>query len=254
MKIYQVSFSPTGGTKKAAESLCRGLGDSAEVLDLTVPEKAFAGGVMDREAVCVVAMPVYGGRVPALALKNLKKLQGNGAAAVLLAVYGNRAYEDALLELRNAVTEAGFVCAAAVTAVAEHSIVRHIASGRPDEADEQELVEFGAKIREKLERAGWTELAEVPGNEEYKEYNGSSAKPITGETCVRCGSCARKCPAEAIPLETPDKTDWETCISCMRCISICPMRARAVSQEVRDQMTARLNKLAADHKNNELYL
>lgn len=40
-------------------------------------------------------------------------MQGNGVRAVLPAAYGNRAYGDTLLELKNTLTDAGFRCVAA---------------------------------------------------------------------------------------------------------------------------------------------
>ena len=47
----------------------------------------------------VLAVPVYGGRVPEPALERIRACRGNGTPAVLAAVYGNREFEDALLEL-----------------------------------------------------------------------------------------------------------------------------------------------------------
>ena len=58
---------------------------------------------------CVIAVPVYGGRVAATALQRLQRLKGNGSSAILVVVYGNRDYEDALLELRDTTVQLGFV-------------------------------------------------------------------------------------------------------------------------------------------------
>ena len=52
----------------------------------------------------VVGMPVYSGRIPASALPALRKFRGNGTPAVVVCVYGNRDYDDALLELRKTYT------------------------------------------------------------------------------------------------------------------------------------------------------
>ena len=72
-----------------------------------------------------------------MAVRRLKALNGQGARAVLACVYGNRAYEDTLVEREDAARETGFRVIAAMAAVAEHSIARQFASGRPDEQDAQ---------------------------------------------------------------------------------------------------------------------
>ena len=50
-------------------------------------------------------MPVYAGRVPALAVERLKGMKTSGVKCVIVAVYGNRAYEDALVEMQDVATE-----------------------------------------------------------------------------------------------------------------------------------------------------
>lgn len=47
----------------------------------------------------IAAVPVYAGRVPNVLLKYLNSMQGYGAKAVPLVLYGNRDYDDALVEL-----------------------------------------------------------------------------------------------------------------------------------------------------------
>ena len=45
----------------------------------------------------MIAMPVFGGRIPAVAAEKLGELKGSGKKAVTLVVYGNRAYEEQML-------------------------------------------------------------------------------------------------------------------------------------------------------------
>lgn len=152
MKVYEMIFSPTGGTKKAAglfmDSFCR----ERTYIDLTNRKADFSSFSFDREDICVAAVPSYGGRVPEIAVSRLKQMKGNGARAVLLVVYGNREYEDTLLELSDVMEAAGFSPVAAVAAVAEHSIMHQFAAGRPDEDDEKELKGFAEAIRNSLEQ------------------------------------------------------------------------------------------------------
>ena len=69
--------------------------------------------------VCLVSVPSYGGRVPAIAIDRLRKIAGNGAKAVLNCVYGNRAWEETLTELQDTLEGQGFTCVAALATVAE---------------------------------------------------------------------------------------------------------------------------------------
>ena len=123
--------------------------------------------------------------------------RGNGCRAVGVAVYGNRDFDDALVELRDILVEGGCRFVAGITAVAEHSIVRVYGAGRPDEADAKELLSFGKQIREAMQKEMLTE-PQIPGNRPYKEGGKGGPHPLPNENCVRCGQCARKCPAAAI--------------------------------------------------------
>lgn len=67
-----------------------------------------------------------------MAVTRLARMKGNGAAAVLIVVYGNRACDDTFAELQDTLEAAGFLCVAAVAAVAEHSILRQYAAGKPE--------------------------------------------------------------------------------------------------------------------------
>ena len=139
--IYQLLFSPTGGTRAVADALCPG-----QVIDLCDRDRDFAAVTLTADDVAIIAVPSYGGRVPVPAARRLAQVQGNGARALLVCVYGNRAYEDTLAELADLAEAAGFRVAAGVAAVAEHSIARQFAAGRPDEADKTVLQDYWAKI------------------------------------------------------------------------------------------------------------
>lgn len=128
MKLYEFCFSPTGGCRKVSDDLSRGWDCEKVMVDLTRMGEDYP--VPEKEDICIFTAPAYSGRVPALEAGWIQKLSGNGAAAVLVAVYGNRAYEDTLVELKDLLTERGFRCVAAVAAVAEHSIMRLPLEGR----------------------------------------------------------------------------------------------------------------------------
>lgn len=93
MSIYEISFSPTGGTKKVADFLANELSRDITNVDLSNGKEDFHRFSLTKEDVAVVAVPSYSGRVPSAAAERISKIQGNGAKAIIVCVYGNRAYE-----------------------------------------------------------------------------------------------------------------------------------------------------------------
>ena len=251
-KIHLITFSPTQTSKQVGEAIVRGTGIT-EVIhqDLTHPEKPLQE--VPGDALAIVAVPVYGGRVAPLAIKRLEQLKGNNTPAILIVVYGNRAYEDALLELHSELTANGFKVVAAAAFIAEHSIVRGIAAGRPHSADCEKAAAFAAAVNEKLSRGDMNVVC-VPGNLIYRERPKMPVVPVTLDNCGGCGRCARLCPVGAIPAEAPHTTDASKCILCMRCVTVCFRRSRLLPPPVLESMTQRLNLVAAEPKMPEIYI
>lgn len=253
MKLYDIVFSPTGGTKKVADGLTGALEGDITTVDLTDSKQDFDAVSLTKEDVAVIAVPSYGGRVPAVAAERLGVVHGNGARAILVCVYGNRAYEDTLVELEDAAKRAGFQVIAAVSAIAEHSIARQFASGRPDALDAAQLSDFAKQIQRKLSEADSSEPA-IPGNRPYKKSGGVGMVPKATKECTNCGICAEKCPVQAIDRENPKKVDEKTCISCMRCIAICPQGARKLNPVMLSAASLMLKKVCSERKKCELFL
>lgn len=258
--INQICFSPTNSTKKVLELLSGVWHKEVKHADIT----DFASGDNNREYgdrdLVYIGVPSYGGRVPALAVERLKTMKGNRTPAVLAVTYGNRDYDDTLLELEEAVKKQGFCPVAAAAVVTEHSIMHQYGAGRPDEKDKEELLGFAEQVKEMLLSAGSLDSEEeavslgLKGKRPYKEYKGIPLKPSVSKKCTGCGLCAKKCPSGAIPLDNPRLTDKDKCISCLRCVRICSNDARSINKLLLVAAGLAMKSECSEHKNNEFYL
>ncbi len=247
-KVTLVYFSPTGNTKKSLEAMSEGLGGIDERVDLTVmTDKAFERH-FEKDDVVLLGMPVYGGRIPAVARKRLEGISGEGTDCLVVVTYGNRHYDDALLELADWAEEHGFRVMGAAALVGRHTY-GEIQTDRPDENDLAADRKFAVRALSRGENAP---AVEVPGNRPYRDGgNGGKFRPLTSDACIRCGLCVKKCPMHAIADDC--RTISDACISCFRCIRICPKGAKNMDVEAyRNFAVAFTEKLKA-RRENEYY-
>ena len=228
-RVIKLHFSPNGGTKAAVDGVAAGFAAKKIVeIDMTVPANRNMDWTFEESDLVLAGMPVYSGRLPAISAEIFKKLKGNQAKTIAIASYGNRHYDDALLELTNELSNKGFRVVAAGAVVAEHCLETSVAANRPDVNDQAKLQEIAGQVKAKLE-AGNNQQPEVYGNMPYKELK-ATPTPTGNDTCDQCGLCAKNCPTEAIDFSDGRMTDPELCIYCARCINICPKGARSTEK------------------------
>jgi len=261
--VHFIFFSPTGTTQTTIRAIGKGIGRSlGQTLDimLGLPEGATQ---FTEDDLVIVGMPVYGGRLPALAVERFKAIAGKNTAVVPVVVYGNRAYGDALLELSDLCTAQGFRTVAAGAFLGEHSFSSAelpIAPGRPDEQDLQSAEQFGSQISKLLdtcESVAQLEPPSLPGNHPYKPamQPAGAATDVDSQTCTHCGMCVESCPTQAISMtDTGPVTDADECIWCMACLRNCPVNARSIALPKLIATAQRLHGACQERREPEIFM
>lgn len=237
MKINTLYFSPTNTTKTIVEAIANVFSNEVNTYDITF-DRTKKIESFKSDDLLIIGMPVYGGRIPPLVQDFVKNLKGDNTLCIPVVVYGNRDYDDALLELSDYLKENGFKVASAGIFVAEHSFGAEIAGGRPNDDDLKIAKELAQKSKEKIENIkSIDELEElnIPGNRPYKE--GAPAPihwgPETLDTCNNCKTCVDVCPMGIIDNENPKLiTDLSKCLHCCACVKSCPENAKVMTSEM----------------------
>lgn len=240
MNIHAMYFSGTGTTEKIVTALAAHLSEQlrqpAEPFDFTPPDARTEPAVFTENDLVILGVPVIAGRVPNLLLKYLDTLQGNGALGIPIVLFGNRSYDDALIELRGILDSHGFRTIAAGAFVGEHSFSDTLGKGRPDADDLAEAQAFAGRIAEKLLAGnlafpvavrGETPLRPyyTPRDRDGKGIDIRKVKPKTDGRCIRCGWCASVCPLGSIDSAEPSLVSG-VCMKCCKCVKGCPQQAK----------------------------
>lgn len=222
-----------------AEAAAAGLGVEWCEVDITTPEQRAQQLVFSETDLVVFGAPVYIGRMPNLISPYFKTILGGGAIGVPVAVYGNRAYDDGLIELRDIMAADGFKLVAAGAFVGEHTFSRILGGGRPDRKDLAIAKQFGAQIAQKVS-SGESPSGNVivpgtpyPYSGFYKATDTSKKSvdirkvlPVTDlQKCTRCGLCAQICAMGAIDPQDCTQVTGK-CIKCGACTKRCPQGAK----------------------------
>lgn len=252
---HLIYYSPALSTRKTARLIGKSISQNLTEYDIT---QGLENDIsFNEEDFVLFAVPVFAGRVPALASEAISRIKGNDTPAIIVCVYGNRDYEDALLELRNIVIQNGFEPIAGGTFIAQHSIFPAVGANRPDETDQAEIKEFGRKCL--IEYNKWTsdnhsDELQVKGNFPYRDPSVIPLYPNGDSKCDSCGTCVKLCPVEAIPNDNPCETITNLCISCARCVAVCPQHSRAFRGDIYDSVKEKFEmNFAGQRKEPEMF-
>lgn len=219
--LHTFFFSPSDTTRKYAKAMTDAFGGELQLIDLTHGSCEIESELSDGDTVLLIS-PVYAGRIPAMAADLFRQIDGHGMRAIVAVVYGNRDYDDALLELADIAVNDGFEIVAAGAFIAQHCIFPKVANGRPDASD----MAVAANFIERAKESDKLDISTIKGNRPCKKPGAVPLRPQTDENdCRSCGVCAREGPTGAIDPVTLE-TDKNKCITCCRCIAVCGSHSR----------------------------
>lgn len=278
-KVYAAYFSGTGTTEKTVKAISKKIADilcvKYEEWDFTPLFARKNKMKFDKEDIVIMGVPVIAGRVPNLLLEFLKTIEGNGAAGIPVVLFGNRNYDDALIEMRDLMEDGGIETVAAAAFVGEHSFSTTLGAGRPSEDDIKEAEDFAEKTVSLLKKKAEMDKETITGKGHVavevkgvpKPYRGyykpqdrdgnhidiRKVKPVTdAEKCDDCGLCAELCPLESI-----DKDDFSKvsgiCMKCCACVKKCPKGAKYFDDPGYIYHKEELEQVYGEPKKNEFF-
>lgn len=253
MKLHSLIFSPTGTSARIADAVMSGIAASMGQCEINTIDTTLHSDTtlqFGPDDAVIIAAPVYGGKMAPIAKQRMAAISALSTPCVLIAVYGNRAFENALNDMDEFARNLGFIPVTAGAFIGEHSYstaATPIAVGRPDATDLQAAKNFGEKIGAKLSLhdmtpADTTALHDQPSPQQsldnfrnfvigYQQQQKETPKQylpvVDTDICSECGECVSVCPTSAISDDCRE-VDASKCIKCCACVKSCPEGARSL--------------------------
>ena len=243
-RIAAVYFSPTGTTKKITETIAEECSRRMQLPwkahSFTLPSERQEILHFPSNVLIIFGVPVYAGRVPNFLLSYLNQSEGGEAFGIPVVVYGNRNYDDALIELRDIMEMHHIHTIAGGAFIGEHSFSYTLGKGRPDKADLVQARSLADSAASSLLTETYATPIQVKGNIPYRPYyipqkkDGTQKKitsvfPKISSECTNCGRCVHLCPMGSIADDCHSYTSF--CIKCGACVKGCPAGARYYDDE-----------------------
>jgi ferredoxin len=263
-KVTAIYFSPTGTSRKTVVAVAKGTGLPVQEIDLTTPNsREKFSRAFGADELAVVGLPVYAGRLPKYLDNFFSGLKAQNTPAIAIVLYGNREYDDALVELRILLEARGFIVKSGAAFIGEHTVSEKIATGRPDAKDLFIASDFGRWTLRYIASNNAGQLT-LKGNYPFTKSgfdprvrNDAHPGPrlVTTDKCTQCKVCEENCPWSAIDPVDCKVRNYDMCMHCYRCLKMCPTGAIQVTNdkflEFLPKFEAMLN---AQRKEPELFL
>jgi ferredoxin len=253
-KLHLVYFSPTGTGKANLEFAANNFNIETIKHDITCKSETL--NFEDNDLVFFIT-PVYSGRIPNLAKKRLEKIRGNNTLCVLFSVYGNRAFDDSLIELQQIVEKNDFITVAGLGVIGQHTFSKNVATNRPTEEDSKIITENMEIIKQKLKKIdNINDIKKLilPGTIPTNQAKRLSLTPKINNNCINCNICIDVCPTHAITLEHFSSPDPNLCIGCLACVKHCPNHARHVNPVKIGALAKAMELACKKHQEISLYI
>lgn len=252
-KTIVAYMSPTGGVKKVAGAVAEGFKEQTEnvsTMNFITPRFRALKTALSPDTLFIFCFPVYFGRMPKC-IYDWKNLEGNGALAFIVNVYGNRLCEDAPREAADFLTAHGFKVIGYAESVAEHSQERKLAHGRPDVQDTADLKAMAADVYCKACAYEGDSTFDFHNNAPYKPYGQVPFVPqkLTDEECANCKVCIKICPMGIIDPKTCSvlEENKEKCMGCRACIAVCKKKIRGIPPQVLEKIAQKMAVVMANN-------
>jgi len=241
-----IYFSPTGSTKKIANSIVKGMNlNHVEYIDITKPSERMKERSEINEDLLIFGFPVYEEYAPSLFIDYIKKIKYKNQAAIAFSVYGNIGFGLSLKQIYKELTAKHLTVIALGAFIGEHSFATDaapLAIGKPNQKDLVEAETFGITIKEQLlnnHRIIAIDEQVIPGKLPMmaRILPPNSAKiftkpPNISSLCNNCKICIMKCPQGAI--DNNLIVDDSKCIRCFACVKYCTKKARLIEYKKKD--------------------